>query len=292
MALMSPMPRVLSGLAALALLAGCSAGVEIADRPTAQETIAAADATRTGADSEPASTPTPTAAEPSTPSSPSSATEARGTGSATTHTPSESGQVVRVVGVSDGDSLRVSVDGVTERLRIIGIDAPELRGNECYAQQSASKMQSLVQSKDVRIIADPTQADRDVYDRLLRHVFTLDGVDVGRTMIDAGLAEEYTYDRAYASQSQFRAAQAVAREAGIGIWGECDIVQAAPVPLVGGQEDETCVIKGNISRKKEKIYHVPGQRHYDETIIDELDGEQWFCTEQDAVDAGWRKSKR
>lgn len=284
--------RLAGGLAALALLGGCGAGADVAVPPEVDETSAAAVLEVT---TPPA--PEPTSTPSSTPSvapvSPSpSATEVTGTGREQTHTPSAAGQVVRVVGVSDGDSLRVSVDGVTERLRIIGIDAPELSSNDCYAQQSASKMQSLVQSSDVRIVADPTQADRDVYDRILRHVFTLDGTDVGHAMIVAGLAKEYTYDKAYASQAQFRDAEAVAREAGLGIWGECDIVRAEPVPLVGGDDDGQCVIKGNINRKKEKIYHVPGQRHYDETIIDEFNGERWFCTEEEAVDAGWRKSKR
>lgn len=55
--------------------------------------------------------------------------------------------------------------------------------------------------------------------------------------------------------------------------------------------DTACVIKGNISRTGERIYHVPGQRDYDKTIITESKGERWFCTEAEAVAAGWRKSK-
>ena len=48
-------------------------------------------------------------------------------------------------------------------------------------------------------------------------------------------------------------------------------------------------IKGNISRNSgERIYHVPGSSSYDETRIDEANGERWFCTEEDARRAGWR----
>lgn len=55
----------------------------------------------------------------------------------------------------------------------------------------------------------------------------------------------------------------------------------------------SCPIKGNISRNTgERIYHVPGQRHYHETVIDESAGERWFCSEDEARAAGWRKSKR
>lgn len=49
-------------------------------------------------------------------------------------------------------------------------------------------------------------------------------------------------------------------------------------------------IKGNISWSGEKIYHVPGQRDYAKTVIDESRGERWFKTEQDARNAGWRKA--
>jgi hypothetical protein len=50
------------------------------------------------------------------------------------------------------------------------------------------------------------------------------------------------------------------------------------------------VIKGNISSRGERIYHVPGQRYYDKTLINGLHGERWFCTEQEAIAAGWRKA--
>ena len=140
-------------------------------------------------------------------------------------------QIARVVGVADGDTIRVEVDGTTERLRIIGIDAPELRQGECYAQAAASRMQSLVQSRDVQIVADPTQANRDRYDRILRHVFTLDGVNVAETLIAEGLGVEYTYARAYAGQDVYWAAEESAREQQLGLWsGACDV--PLPVPAL------------------------------------------------------------
>ena len=64
----------------------------------------------------------------------------------------------------------------------------------------------------------------------------------------------------------------------------------APVPTVASQ---ACVIKGNISyNSEEKIYHVPGQQNYDDTVINEAYGERWFCTEEEARADGWRKAKR
>jgi hypothetical protein len=47
-------------------------------------------------------------------------------------------------------------------------------------------------------------------------------------------------------------------------------------------------IKGNLTTHNgEKIYHVPGGQFYDVT-----DAEEWFCTEEEAEDAGYRESYR
>lgn len=52
----------------------------------------------------------------------------------------------------------------------------------------------------------------------------------------------------------------------------------------------SCVIKGNISATKEKIFHVLGCPNYGQTVIDTTKGERIFCSEQEAKDAGWRKA--
>ena len=54
----------------------------------------------------------------------------------------------------------------------------------------------------------------------------------------------------------------------------------------------SCDIKGNISMDGVRIYHMPGQEYYDATVIDESYGERWFCTEDEARAAGWRKSNK
>jgi hypothetical protein len=63
--------------------------------------------------------------------------------------------------------------------------------------------------------------------------------------------------------------------------------------LVSTVGQSGCLIKGNISiNTGEHIYHVPGQEHYDETIISPQYGERWFCSEAEARAAGWRKAGR
>lgn len=62
--------------------------------------------------------------------------------------------------------------------------------------------------------------------------------------------------------------------------------------LLGGCAQQSsgtnCVgqIKGNINSKGEWIYHMPGQRYYSRT-----DPEKWFCAEEEAKKAGFRRSK-
>ena len=52
-----------------------------------------------------------------------------------------------------------------------------------------------------------------------------------------------------------------------------------------------CQIKGNISSKGERIYHPPSCRYYNVTVTDTTRGERWFCSEAEAVAAGWRRTK-
>lgn len=56
-------------------------------------------------------------------------------------------------------------------------------------------------------------------------------------------------------------------------------------------ESDNPVIKGNINKDEKKIYHIPGQMYYKMTKIDTSIGEKWFCTEKEALENGWRKSK-
>lgn len=212
------------------------------------------------------------------------------------------GPSYRVTGVSDGDTVKVLVKGRIERVRLIGIDTPELgrdgAADQCHAREATRQMNRLVKGRRVHLQRDRTQADRDAYGRLLRYVYTGRGHgrrDVGRTLVANGHGREYTYKgRVYKHQSAHRKAERSARKAGRGLWRECSTPPSAPpVPappaLVG---PDGCLVKGNIASDGEKIYHVPGQLNYDETRIDTTRGERWFCTEADAVAAGWRRAAR
>jgi hypothetical protein len=49
---------------------------------------------------------------------------------------------------------------------------------------------------------------------------------------------------------------------------------AVGAPPASAQE---CNIKGNVSTRGERIYHVPGQKYYDETRISRSHAERWVA---------------
>ncbi len=196
-------------------------------------------------------------------------------------------QRVKVTGIVDGDTIKVRVGTKTETVRIIGLNTPE-RG-QCYYQQASSKMQSLAQSRYVRIERDYSQTNRDKYGRLLRHVHLTDGRVAAKVMIEQGFGREYTYAKAYRYRNGFIKAQKSAQSKRLRMWSACAKPVTVKKPTT--QTTSSCKIKGNISSSGEKIYHVPGQRHYSITVITPSKGERWFCTETQARNAGWRKSK-
>ena len=203
----------------------------------------------------------------------------------------------RVDRVIDGDTVDVVIDGKVERLRLIGIDTPETvhpsKPVECYGLEASDKAKALLAGGRVSLERDATQGDRDKYGRLLRYVFLEDGSNFNQLMIVEGFAYEYTYNQSYKYQLAFVAAETVAKESKRGLWGDkCAaerVAQSQPVAMFD-VSDSTCNIKGNISSSDEKIYHVPGCDSYQQTRISEDRGEQWFCTEQEALSAGWRRA--
>jgi len=68
-------------------------------------------------------------------------------------------------------------------------------------------------------------------------------------------------------------------------------VSELPAIPVSGQSSPMkpkCLIKGNINWEGERIYYVPGTSFYDTAVINPDNGERWFCSEEDALAAGWR----
>jgi len=234
---------------------------------------------------------TPTAAPSPTASAVPSTAEATAAPSATAgRTPAH---VVRVI---DGDTIVVVIDGLEYRVRYIGINTPETvdprKPVECYGREASQRNRELVDGKTVGLEKDVSETDQ--YGRLLRYVWVDDDM-VNAILVREGYALVSSYPPDVKYQELFLDLEREAREAGRGLWTGC----FGSSPTVEGEricdysDTSEPVIKGNISKTTgEKIYHVPGGEFYDETVIDEAAGERWFCTEQEAIEAGWRRSKQ
>lgn len=197
--------------------------------------------------------------------------------------------------VVDGDTLEVG----GETVRLYGIDAPE-RAQTCAGPEgdwpcgrwASRRLQALVGGG---VICDDRGTDR--YGRVLSVCHRLaDGVDINADMVAGGAAVAF---RRYALD--YVGAEAVAQRAGAGLWVMGASAVERPEQFRAAQRQgqapgqaqtvSGCAIKGNISANG-RIYHLPGQYDYDRTRIDTSRGERWFCTEAEAMAAGWRRARR
>lgn len=204
-------------------------------------------------------------------------------------------QVLKVV---DGDTIHISYNGKDEKVRFIGLDTPETKDPrkpiQCFGREATAKMTEFAENKNIRLEFDRTQGERDKYGRILAFVYNEDNKNLAYEMIRQGYGNEYTHNsNPYKYQNEFKEAARKAREENKGLWAgnTCagDVTKPAdspaPAPQPQQQTQGTCVIKGNIGRNG-KIYHMPGQKYYDKTNPEAI-----FCSEEEAQNAGFRRSK-
>jgi micrococcal nuclease len=128
----------------------------------------------------------------------------------------------RVVKVVDGDTLDVTLDGKTQRVRLIGMNTPESvdprRPVQCFGIEASTRLKDLLQRQTVSLESDPSQDSQDQFGRLLRYVWLPDGRNANLLMLSEGYANEYTFNLPYKYQSQFKAAARQAKQNQLGLW--------------------------------------------------------------------------
>jgi micrococcal nuclease len=141
--------------------------------------------------------------------------------------PSGPTEVARVVRITDGDTIRVLLDGQDRPLRYIGIDTPEsVAPNtpvEPFALAATAANARLVQGREVVLEKDVSETDR--FDRLLRYVWLAppEGTDgawvfVNLELVRAGVAEARAYPPDTRYDDLLEAAESDARAARRGMW--------------------------------------------------------------------------
>lgn len=221
-------------------------------------------------------------------------------------------QVVRVL---DGMTIEVAVDGQTFIVRYLGVDIPA-----ATAQEALAFNEFLVEGRTVELERDAV--DTDPQGRWLRYVY-VSGEMVNQALLTNGYAVVSPSAEGFLHQAEFLVAQESAKTTERGVWEPSRQAQAAheeanptATPGQSGSVQEfsggtlprprngaavTCdysgtkeaVIKGNVDLLTgERAYHVPGGFFYDTIVVDEREGDAWFCTELEAIAQEWKRSKR
>ena len=224
---------------------------------------------------------------------------------------SDSGAITGVATIVDGDSLKI--EGTSIRLH--GIDAPEMaqacnsavatgpRQIPVLAAEGAATWRCGLEAKRALahmidghpVACTPTTLDK--YGRTVARC-RASGIDLNAEMVRSGMAWAFVrYSSDYVGQER------EARAARRGIW-QAETQTAwdfraakwqaavAAAPDVGAPEG--CAIKGNVTGDGARIYHLPWSPWYANVRMDagslSRKGKRWFCSEAEAVAAGWRPS--
>lgn len=202
-------------------------------------------------------------------------------------------EITGVARVVDGDTLNVEGLGV----RLHGIDAPET-GQRCRdgqgrdypcGERATARLRGLAENR--RVSCEGSEFDQ--YKRFVA-VCRVGTVEINRSMVAEGHAWAFVrFSQDYAAVERearagrrgvFAAANTPPWDFRSGAWSAAQAQAQAP--------RAECPIKGNVSRSGERIYHMPWQRDYGRIRMDQGEGKRWFCDENEALAAGWRKAAR
>lgn len=130
----------------------------------------------------------------------------------------------RVTEFVDGDTIGIDMNGHPEKVRFIGVDTPETHDPrkqvQCFGVAAAAFTKKTIGANSVRLEADPTNTDRDRYNRLLRYVYTPDNTLVNAEIIKQGYGFAYI-GFPFTKMEEFKSYQKQAQAQKLGLWGSC-----------------------------------------------------------------------
>jgi micrococcal nuclease len=130
-----------------------------------------------------------------------------------------------VIKVTDGDTVQVLVNEKKVKVRIIGIDTPEIVSTskpvQCYGPESSAFAEDQLSGTSVFLEYDESQGLVDRYGRTLAHVWTEEKKLYAAEAILLGYGIEKTYGDEYKYREMFIDNQSEARDQSLGLWGSC-----------------------------------------------------------------------
>ena len=179
----------------------------------------------------------------------------------------------RVTEVVDGDTFKLA-NG--QKVRMVGIDAPEM--DKCGGMEAKKELEKNILYKKVEL----TDLKVDQYGRILALVYSQKKL-VNQAMLKSGWAR-WDGTRNLLGETLGNADKE-ARDNKAGVFGMCR-----------QPEKKECLVKGNIEKRSQggeggrKWYFFEGCSEYEAVIVEKELGEEWFCTEAEAVKAGYVKA--
>ena len=168
----------------------------------------------------------------------------------------------KVVGVSDGDTIKVLRDGKQVKVRLYGIDTPE------KAQPFGQKAKKFTTNMAANKMVDVKHIDTDRYGRTVGLV-TVYGKSLNKELVRNGYAWVYKQYCKESFCSEWLKIEDIARKANAGLWIEPNPIppwewrkskKKNQKPTPPFKSDSNILYHGNISSH---VFHRPGCRHYD-----------------------------
>lgn len=224
--------------------------------------------------------------------------------------PSMAEEVLGIPVIVDADTV---YSGNT-KIRLSGIDSPEtdqlcLNGN---GQSWTCGLDAISHLKAFSA-GRPWKCQLTGLDRYERHLgsCSVGGEDVGQWLVRNGWALAFRrYSDRYIDDED------AARDKSNGLWAGAFVApwdwrhRTSGTVILGARTVPTdarhklmtstvgtsppspeCVVKGNMKKGGQCLYHVPGGQHYERLNMQPASNRRWFCSEQEALAAGCRKSK-
>ncbi len=126
---------------------------------------------------------------------------------------------IPVVEVHDGDTVSVIMNKKREKIRLIGIDAPEI-GQKPWGEKAKKYLETLLIFSGWKVKPEFDVDKRDKYGRILAYLWTTNGEMVNLLMVKAGYAMLFTFPPNVKYVTELKSAQREARDMGLGIWAE------------------------------------------------------------------------
>ncbi|MGX5609583.1 thermonuclease family protein [Bacillus cereus] len=213
--------------------------------------------------------------------------------------------------VTDGDTFKVKFDnGKKETIRLLCIDTPETVHRKKPVQPFGPEASSFTKKMlpiGKKVEVELGISERDKFGRLLAYVY-VDGQMINKMLLEKGLARvAYVYAPNTTHIDEFNAIQKEAQKKGVGIWSienyaANDFNTSSSTKTNHPKTNSTSSQKNSNDNKESnvdckgkikgntnsKIYHVPEGEFYDKATSNI----SWFCTEKEAQENGYVKSKR